>query len=102
MAKQRTRRVSRITPKFKVGDVVLVIWRDAHTDDPWRGVDEVVTDPAMCATVGFFLRYANKAIVLAASADARGVDEGDVGSTWVIPIDNIKHAERLRDARSYV
>lgn len=90
---------SRKRYKFNPGDVLLVVWQDAHTVDAWTELGKPLNDdtqPAMCRSVGFFIKITKHALVISASVGLNKPDEGTVGGTWVLPKGMIKSIELLR------
>jgi hypothetical protein len=83
--------------RFKVGDVLVVHWIDAHTVDEWtdRHDLESKTKPADCMTVGWFLRRDkdSKSLILAHTT-APGND-GEVMGIVAIPRAFIKEVIKL-------
>lgn len=88
--------------KYTPGDILLVVWQDAHTVDAWTELGKPLnedTKPAMCRSVGFFINTTKHALVISASVGIdKPKDEGTVGGTWVIPKGMIQSIELVQKA----
>lgn len=80
--------------KYK-GEVVEVLWGDAHSVDPWVPLEELDADALValpCSTFGIIIGTSEEGIMVAGSVNAAG----STGANWFLPRGMIKSITILK------
>ena len=95
MAK-RTTTVKKTAVKYKIGDVLLVRWFDAHNHESgWEELKDLKPVPCEAFTAGFFLMQTEDELILAGDL----IKEGTCTNTRMcIPLGMVKEVTKVHNA----